>query len=228
MKNTILLALLVIAALATPTYAALIPCFTGNYADYRNMTLAGDECFFGDKVFYNFDYLSANVLPGSVATQPITDLAGNYGIQINPGMTAGPGQTLDFLFSFAVRTLSGEATITSIHLDFNGAYGAGDGVARVDEQYCLNADVVQGCQETNMLSVINTAGLQINHESATFAAVTHLAVSKDVLVSGGTSGLPAISRVDNTFDQGIPEPATFGLIGLALLALPLRKRFARP
>ena len=226
MMKTILRCMLVgmvVAAcgFATPACVSLAT----NWAAYE----AAGECTYGDFTFSNFFLNSAVILPANVGVMPITDGSGNYGLQINPGEAQlGVGST-DVLVSFTVTAPS--AIITSLHLDFNGASTTAYGFAEVVETYCFNAGTTANCSTGGgQLSVDATLGSPGSPVSDSFAGVTEISVSKDMLtqVAAGGSGLQlaSISQVDNTFDQsGVPEPATFGLIGFGLVAVAWTRRF---
>jgi PEP-CTERM motif len=202
---------------ATPACVSL----ADNWAAYE----AAGACTYGNLTFSNFALNSPVILPANVGVVPVTDGSGNYGLQINPGEAQiGTGST-DVLVSFTITAPS--AVITSLHLDFNGAF-LGAGLAEVVENYCLGGASTSSCATSlGQISVDNTNGYQQLQNSVTFTAVSELSVSKDMLTEVGSGGGTAsISQVDNTFDQsGVPEPATFGLIGFGLVAVAWTRRF---
>jgi hypothetical protein len=104
-----------------------------------------------------------------------------------------------------------------------GAGAGTGGIVRVDE----NSPALTGT-----LTVGAAGATTILSDSATFAPVGSLTVSKDILLGGGTSGLgSAVSSVTNLFSTTptvVPEPSLLvlcaGFLGLAPMA---RRRFVR-
>jgi len=182
----------------------------------------------GDKVFSNFtcNFTGTNSL-GSCDTLNVvsaTDQFGNFGIslQLNANATSDGSTTSlgDYRITYDVTSTAG-ATITDIHMTFNGSF-VGAGSTEVTE-------TVRNSQQT-IVGQISVTNPPLNLESAadvTGGPYSVLHVLKDIQfgVATGSAGQASISEIGQYVSQ-IPEPATMALFGLAAMGAAMRRRRA--
>ena len=197
----------------------------------------GVVCDVGNLQFSAFTYVgSANpagdVIPGT--SIQITAVSGGIDFSAGWSVSTQSGNVSSFEdsdVSFTVTGINGYK-IEDIGLAFNGSY-TGNGTSSVTEEYCLGTTVsVSTCSNPSApISVTNPP--PVNPNDVTFGPVTSLTVSKDIDVTSGTDksgwvSTASISSVVNTFSvidaPSVPEPATFGMLGLGMLALGLLHR----
>jgi hypothetical protein len=158
-----------------------------------------------------------------------------FGFEFNPGLavtgtTATPNAIQDILLNYLIVP-SGTA-ITSAHLLENAA-ATGAGVGQVSEvlMFCIASDPnnTSGTCRTfggNPLLVTTVGGAL--SDVANFGAWTSMTVSKDISVSSTTAGSTAtISQVRDAVDvtvSAVPEPRTFSLLAIGLLACGYLRR----
>jgi hypothetical protein len=197
---------------------------------------SGYSCQIGDKVFSNFTYTSsafggALAVPAAGITVDTIGphgsgaslIGADIGLQFNAGWNALAGQTSDSDIGFTVTVLGGALKIE----DFGLAQVSGvlpNGSASVVENGCGPAP----CTPSELaVMTFDSGGSNTQRVSDTmFTPRGSVEVSKDISVTGGTSGAAHLSLVTDTFSQ-IPEPMTMGFIGggLALLGVArLRRR----
>jgi hypothetical protein len=218
--------------------AAPIACpTTGTYQDLLNSN-AGGGCVISvaagaSLIFSNFSFTPAGVgTPtasgvGYTLDDPGTGIGGVpiFGFEFNPGLsvigtTANPNAIQDILLSYLVVAVG--TAIVSDHLLQNAAT-TGGGVAQASENvmFCLASDPnnTTGTCRVFPTLLVSTAGS--SHVEANFAAWTSMTVSKDINAASGTAGGTAtVSQVRDAVDVTtvVPEPATYGLVSVALLA----------
>jgi hypothetical protein len=182
----------------------------------------------GDKVFSNFtcNFTGTNSL-GSCDTLNVvsaTDQFGNFGIslQLNANATSDGSTTSlgDYRITYDVTSTTG-ATITDIHMTFNGSF-VGAGSTEVTE-------TVRNDQQT-IVGQISVTNPPLNLEAAadvTGGPYSVLHVLKDIQfgVPSGSAGQASISEIGQYVSQ-IPEPATMALFGLAAMGAAMRRRRA--
>ena len=72
------------------------------------------------------------------------------------------------------------------------------------------------------LTVFDDAAGQQLVDSATFAGVNEISISKDLTVAAGTNGLATVSVLTDNVSEGsssVPEPGTLSMLGLGGAAL---------
>lgn len=225
-------ALAVILFLPAIMPAAITTCPTPTGSGSAYLT-PGFTCTTGPITFSDFKIVStANPLgtvipPSTMAFTPITT-DGNVGFQLAVGMggTTQPGAISmwqDILWSYRATAAPG-TLITGLALSFNGGY-TGTGSTSATENFCKNALLIS-CPSGSAGQLSNT------NPPANFNAVAYFAggvqsyeAIKDILGTSGVAGTYYVSYVNNTtMYESVPEPATFLLSGLGLLALGLRRR----
>jgi hypothetical protein len=203
------------AALASTT-----TCPTGSYSAYLGGSFT---CTSGNLTFSGFDYTSSasgTAIPATAVTvTPITTTS-NEGFSFQPaGMTVtNTGSTQNFSDILITYVVTDPLGITDIELAFSGSSG-GTGLIDPSETYCFNQTTVAGCPSGHG-GILNTATL-----SATFGAVTSIAISKDFSVASGTNGTATLLLINNQYSQSnVPEPLPCALLGSGLAGLILLRR----
>lgn len=225
------LAMSAMTAFATPV------CPDGG--DLAGFLTAGYSCEVGNLVFSNFTYTSsafggALAVPAAGVTVdtlgPVGSgaslLSSSIGLQFNAGWNALAGQTTDSDIGFSVAVIGG-GTMTIE--DFGLAQVSGvlpNGSASVVENGCGPVP----CTPSELaVMTFDYGGSNTQRVSDTmFAPLGSVSVSKDISVSGGTTGAAHLSIVQDTFSQ-VPEPMSMGLMGggLAMIGIAGLRRRAR-
>lgn len=183
---------------------------------------AGFSCNIGDLTFSDFSYIPAASggaisPPDSGVTVDPASIGGETGLEFTAAWLVGPDQTIDSSISFAVST-DNPGGITDADLVAVGGAG-GTGVASV-------AELISGSTVSTGLFTSYAGGVGTPTDSTTFAPESTLSITKDIGVSGGTTGSGHLSDIFNLFSQGTttttPEPSLLilctGLLGLVPLA----------
>jgi hypothetical protein len=203
---------LVLLATASSALAAPVPCPTSgqgpngapSYADLL-ATNAGGGCFILDKVFSDFTFTATETGGAAIASasnlvytiDSNTGTTGLIGFEFALALSAAGIRSNDVTLSYNVRTSSGAAEITSLHLLETGN-ASGGGTATVSETYCLGGLNNMGCSSSGTL---NTTAAN-PHQDVFFAAVSQLSIIEDINVAGnGVGGSAAISGVRNAVDE---------------------------
>lgn len=234
------LSLVTALGLATTAITAFATPVCPDGASLSTFLVAGYSCQVGDKMFSNFSYVSsafggALAVPASGVTVDTLGPAGtgasifdaNIGLQFNSGWNALAGQTTDADIGFTVTVLGGALQIE----DFGLAQVSGvlpNGSASVVENGCGPAP----CTPSELaVMTFDSGGSNTQRVADTmFSPLGSVTVSKDISVTGGTTGSAHLSLVSDTFSQVvIPEPMTLAFIGggLALLGVARLRRRAK-
>lgn len=150
-----------------------------------------------------------------------TNGASIFGFEFAPNLSVtGTSATQNIVLTYLVVP-SGTA-ITSAHL-LEAAATTGSGVGQVSENlmFCIATDTnnTSGTCRTfggNPLLVSTSGSLS---DVANFGSWTSMTVSETISASTGAGGGTAtITQVRDSVDLVTPEPATYGLLGIGLLA----------
>jgi hypothetical protein len=222
MKSAVL-ALSLILACSVGAFAS--SCQSTTYDQYLGN---GFSCTVNDQTYSNFGYVGTANPPqfaipaGSVGVTPLTT-PGNPGLQFSAGWLASTSTGIleqDSLFQFVVNS---QTPITDLTLSIGGASFIGTGEVIVAETACLGAllPTCSGGQLITLTVFDDAAGTQLV-DTANFAGVTEISVSKDLTVAAGTNGEATVSVLTDQFSEGsssVPEPGTLGLLGVGGVAL---------
>jgi hypothetical protein len=230
------LSLLTVFGLATTAMTAFATpaCPDGGTLD--TFLASGYSCQIGNAIFSNFTYVSsafggALAVPSNGITVDTLGPAGSgasisnssIGLEFNAGWNALAGQTSDSDIGFTVTLLGGTMTIE----DFGLAQVSGvlpNGSATVVENGCGPAP----CTPAELaVMTFDYGGNNTQRVADTmFAPLGSVTVSKDISVTGGTTGSAHLSLVSDTFSQ-VPEPMSLGFLGGGLALLGVARRLRR-
>ncbi len=185
----------------------------------------------GDKTFSEFFY---STLPDDDMPAPedinvfgFEDDNGNFGVSFHGAFVDLPGGgASDALLRFTVEVspdaLASGWRISDAHL-FAGGLGVGeDSAFTIDESFQQN--------DATLHAYATTLGGPLDKKLSDWVffdeLYTKLRVTKDIFALAGNTNLPARTTViDQSFSQTkIPEPATIGLVALALLGMVATRR----
>ena len=211
----------VVAVLATILIGAWVVsaaslCTNGTVQSY--IALGAEGCQIDDKLFSNFFYESssyggASAIPASgVSVVPYATPL-NPGFLFSAGWSVGPNQGQDSHIMYSVTVLPGGLRITDISAAMNGYGATGFGFVSVAESVVPDPG--------SSLALAYGLGSSVIFDRLDFAnSFLHLDVTKNITVSGGTSGTASVSGVYNRFSEGgVPEPLSLLLMGSGLLGL---------
>jgi hypothetical protein len=131
-------------------------------------------------------------------------------------MTAGANSVSDVWFYFSVT-----GSTNSLGLAVGGSGSS------IFERACTtaidrnSANNCTGGIANQLVSLTNTSGQSA--VAGSFGPVVSLSIFKDINVRGG-SGPAELTTFSQSFGSPVPEPATFGVVGMALLGLGYARR----
>ena len=102
-----------------------------------------------------------------------------------------------------------------------------NGSASVSEDACTPAPCNPSTGVITVMTFDNGGTNFQRSQNVLIAPTGSISVSKDVSVTGGTTGQAHLSILQDTFSQspsGVPEPATMALAGAALVGLGVIRR----
>jgi hypothetical protein len=219
-------------------------CTANTLAFYQaNYTSAATGCVVNDKLFFNFTYSptqgSGTGTPGSVTapTAAQVNVVGDTSVANESGLvfsssgwsvsgSSSPARPLfiDSNIGFSVAVIGNLPLMLGASMSMTGT-SSGQGVASIGETVIL-----AGGPTSVALAVDSVAGPF--SDSKTFAPVSFLRVSKDLLVrvprpvSGTATGSATITSFREGFAEAnsVPEPITAMLFGSGLIGLALIRR----
>jgi hypothetical protein len=193
----------------------------------------------GDKVFADFSLKNAGIgmpLANAITVTPEGSLVTNdIGLEFQGafGAIANGGAT-DDLIRYSVTVTDPTFKITDAHMFGNPNAAAGGSIVVVDSfSLANNNNPIPGEPQLNIHAVFG--GSTVTSDSANFTTgYSKLFVSKDIaansqyvftdpvtgVVTLRNDGAPSMSFVDQRYSQTrhVPEPASFALVGLGLIA----------
>jgi hypothetical protein len=211
----VLVALVVGGSLAGPSRAEAIPSCV-NAGNVTGLGAAG--CDLGTLNFSDFMVsatgVAANIFLGGLSAV----VANNVNLTFQVAHSPSPANLSDILFSYTVKTLSGQSELGGVDL-----YNAGNNVT-IRESIC-GSGFDNGVCTTGTLADYVAAGGSI--ASATFSPLSTIYVREDIQLLQDAF----ISEFTNSHDEPprpAPEPTTLLLVGsgLAAVGVALRKRRA--
>jgi hypothetical protein len=176
--------------------------------------------------FGNFNYSSTasgtTAFPATAVVVLPYSAPPNSGFTLNAGWTASSGAVQDEAISYTVMAAKG-TLITDADLAIAGSI-TGTGTASVGETLINTA--------TGALIGTLTASLPTGVlDQISFAGVSEITVTKDIILSGGTAGSASVSIVSQGFSvsgTSVPEPTSMALLGIGMTGfLAFRRLFKR-
>jgi hypothetical protein len=220
---------LAIGALGLTALPALAdsPCTSGSLATYVDSTYGGTASpTFACSVtsggvtldFSQFNYTpggSTQLTASEIGVAPIT-VPDGPGLSFNPAAAITSG-TEDVDVGFTV-TAEGGASISDIYIALSNVLTTGTGTVTYDENFCggpeLKCSLYVEAPATNDTNVVQLSTTDIG------GPVSSLTITKDVLLSAGSSGSASTTGFLNEYSTtATPEPRAISLLlGLGLLA----------
>jgi hypothetical protein len=165
--------------------------------------------------FSGFGYsITGQTLPASsVNVLPFTTTV-ETGVTFQAGWLATAGNVVDVDITYVVRAPKGQL-LTDAYLSITGSLvgTGGTGIASVGETLTNTAT---GAAITTLTASLPGSPV----DSATFAGVQSITVSKDMILYGGTvpGGFSSISIINQGFSSNgtIPEPTSMALLGIGM------------
>ncbi|HMD71876.1 MAG TPA: PEP-CTERM sorting domain-containing protein [Bryobacteraceae bacterium] len=232
MKKLLLFVFLGTMVAVVPSMASPVNCNpSGTYADL--IALGSTGCLINGLLFDNFAFTPSatgtGTLPTAVQMGYTLDNPGIssgtgeliYGFEFNPNLSVSGVGSEDIDIAYSIIAPSAE--ITSIHL-LETAVTSGGATATVAEgpdRACFGVNT--GC---SFLPTIQSIPSAPHQDLLGIGPYTEIDVFKDINVSSNNAnGLAQISNVRDSVDLNYgPEPATFGLLGGALIGLSMMAR----
>ena len=200
-----------------------VPAYT---ADLASLVANNGTLTIGDKIFSNFDYLATNLTsfdPSKITVTASVDMDGVYYLTYagNISLVSGSGPvTADLLLNYTVTATAGQIVMIDQYYagsaqGTNGAFLAVDETARVGPVVVANSHLMVGdLSDPPAEFGIGGDNLNINPGQTT------LDVTKDISLGLVDGGLITISKVAQSFHQGVPDGgSTVALLGIALAAV---------
>lgn len=177
--------------------------------------VAGGSLQCADKNFTSWGYINngqVQIASSDITVICIVDGFGNHGIQISGAFHDDVGNgASDFLITYTVSAPA--PWIIDAHL-FANIDSVGDGQALITENFGPPAV----CNPSHLTVFHNAGGSQVSDACNFTTALQSVAVSKDIFLDANT-GIAAVSHIDQTFSQIIPEPGTWLLMGSGMLGI---------
>jgi hypothetical protein len=214
--------------------AAVIGAATLARADPITTVPTGGTIINGDKTFSGFNLSTACSVSGGVgltcagitaraytSINPPDNIAGLIGITFQAAFNSGTGTPTnpameDVTLMYHAAINSGSSLFTDAQLTYNGN-GLPPGIVttNVDEK------VFQGGTNNLLLDIsVNNPPPNLSMDLPLSNPVSSIDVVKDIELISTSSTTPAtISLINQTFSQSVPEPASLGLLGTALVGL---------
>jgi hypothetical protein len=179
-----------------------------------DLLAGGESLVSGNLTFDDFEAVATGAVSADLSLYDVSAIEG--GLAISGPFAAADGDSGDLVLSFTVSTATG--AISSTGLRFNGAAAGTGSSASVTETF-------EGVDDAQLFVFATGGGGLKLSDSLTLTPAASLRVTKDILVGSAESGgIAVISRIEQEFEVGVPEPAAVIGLGMLLVGLAFVRR----
>jgi hypothetical protein len=192
------------------------PAPGGNYSIVNNPA-ANESIQFSQFGFIQVTGGAPNAAGVTVSGFTLAPPPGETGLQFAGAFNAAAGMTNDWVLTYRVDELTPHSQIYDAYASITGGNNGGTGTVSVSETFTTLNGTPLGSLEASLTNPTVTGNLLF--------PVTSFLVTKDIDVVGGSNGA-TLSVIDQAYSsQGVPEPASWALLGIGMTGFLAFRRF---